>query len=167
MAKSYIVGLIQSQYGGLVAKDNKERLRHLVAGIKDGKLYSHSGADYGMFDENAEDVEFITDADLALSRVTAIKIRSITNKMQTFFAGYGLGGLAGKLDDEGTDTEDVTTEEHAEVEVPPINVQAVTEAFDTALENGKLKKARKLLNKLNEAGVKTKKLEKKLKKAGK
>lgn len=167
MSKSMMEAYIKAQHAVLTCKDNKERLRYTVAGIKDGKFYDHSGTDYGMFDENAPDTVFIPESDLELSRITGTKLAGITLKMQKFFESYNT--------DEDVSTEDAdepkekkakkskSSEADAEAsdEEPEIDTEAVEKAVKKAIKKSDFKKAQKLIDKLGGH----KKLQKKLDKA--
>ena len=159
MSKSMVQAMIKGQYNALNAKDNKERLRYMVAGIKDGKFYDSVGTDYGTFDEDVEDVEFITEKDLNLSRITGSKIASITIAMQKFFDTYN--GIAAPTDVETTEQPDTNELEASEMGEP--DYEALEKACKKAIKKGDIKKATKLLAKLDGQDC-HKKLSKKLKK---
>lgn len=164
-----IQAMIKGQYNALNAKDNKERLRYMVAGIKDGKFYDFVGTNYGVFDENVEDTEFIKESDLELSRITGAKIASITIAMQKFFDTYN--GVVVK-EDAGPETTDVIdSDEDASDDVitdgtaadEEADYQALEKACKKAIKKGDVKKASKIIKKL-EGRKSHKKLSKKLKK---
>ncbi|MBW2998167.1 hypothetical protein KY321_01390 [Candidatus Woesearchaeota archaeon] len=177
--KTRLAGFALALTGMMEAKDNKGRLPFLIAKVENGKVMDSKGNVY-CEDFEGEDVVFVTEEDLKLTRVTGTKIAGIKLAITDYF-----GDNEESTEDAETEesTEDAETEDVKEViaggedtsiednketeEKPEIDVDAVTEAFSEAIENGKLKKAIKLLDKLIEAGVKTKKLEKKLKKASK
>ena len=152
MSKSHIEALINTEYEVLKAKDNKERLKFMVAGIKDGCFYNHAnGAIYGEFDTEVPDTVFISEADLEMFRVTSTKIVGITLAMQQFFVDYN-GADEPTVEDEPTEP---TVEEEA------IDTEAVEKACKKAIKKGDFKKAQKLIDKLGGH----KKLQKKLDKA--
>jgi len=151
MSKNMIEALVKSQYNGLNAKDNKERLGYMVAGIKDGKFYDHtSNTDYGVFDANAEDAVFIPESDLELSRITGAKIATVTVAMQKWFDTYTGNGNGAEV-----------PAEESEVADEEIDTEAVEKARKKAIKKGDLDKAQKLIDKLGGH----KKLQKKLDKA--
>jgi len=154
MSKKMIESYVKAQHAVLTCKDNKERLRFTVAGIKDGKFYDYSGTNYGVFDENAPDTVFIPESDLELGRITGSKLATITLKMQKFFDTY-FG--------EGEPTEEVepTTTEAPTEEGEEIDTEAVEKAVKKAIKKEDFKKAQKLIDKLGGH----KKLQKKLDKA--
>jgi len=156
MSKKMIEAYVKAQHAVLTCKDNKERLRFTVAGIKDGKFYDYSGTDYGVFDENAPDTVFIPESDLELSRITGSKLATITLKMQKFFDAYFGEGEA----DEVIDVEVVVGSEATE-EGEEIDTEAVEKAVKKAIKKEDFKKAQKLIDKLGGH----KKLQKKLDKA--
>ena len=160
MSKKMLIALAITQMNSLSAKDNKERLKFTIAGCKDGKLYDHAGTDYGVFDENAEDVIFIPDTDLQLSRITGAKISGITQKALAFFAQYA---EAKPADDDGSD-EDESEAGQDEDDTDEVDYAAVEKACKKAIKKGDLKKAKKLLAKLDGQDC-HKKLSKKLDKA--
>ena len=159
MSKSMIASLVKAQFAALNAKDNKERLRYTVAGIKDGKLYDAVGTNYGVYDENAEDTVFIEDSDFELSRITSAKIKNVTDKMLAFF----------NETDEVVETKEVEeTDEVVEpevVETKEVDFEAVEVACKKAIKKGNVKKASKLLAKLDGQSC-YKKLAKKIMKIG-
>ena len=150
MSKTHIQALVGGQYNSLNAKDNKERLKYTVAGCKDGKLYDYAGTNYGAFNEDAPDTEFITEADLNLSRITAVRLKGITERMQNFFNTYGANPVEEATVEDVEEVEEVVEEDNDEL----------IEKFKKAIKKGKAKKARKLLDEIGE----NKKLAKMLKK---
>lgn len=163
-----IEALTKAQYGSLGAKDNKERLRFTIAGIRDGKFYDSVGTDYGTFDKDCEDEEFISASDFKLSRITGAKIQAITAKMNSFFTAYfneDEPDIAGDNLPEPTSEDEVLEpikeEAPAESAEDEIDVDAVKDACKQAIKDGKFKKAQKLIDKLGGH----KKLQKKLDKA--
>lgn len=176
MSKSMIESYVKGQYLALGAKDNKERLGYIIAGCKDGKLYSYDGTDYGMFNVDAPDTVFIAESDLELSRITGVKIANITKLMDDFFAKYGDNPVESSNDDmENSETPVESVEstpkkekkiKSDDVEAPApvedeIDTEAVTTAVKKAIKKGDFKKAQKLIDKLGG----DKKLQKKLDKA--
>ena len=164
MSKSMIESLVQAQFKALNAKDNKERLRYTIAGIKDGKFYDAVGTNYGIYDENAEDTVFIEDSDFELSRITSAKIKSVTDKMLAFF--NETEEVKESTNDEVVETEAVEVEEVDEVvETEEVDFEAVEVACKKAIKKGNVKKASKLLAKLDGQSC-YKKLAKKIMKIG-
>jgi len=181
--KPFIEALIKAQYDVLSSKDNKERLLFTIAGIKDGHFYNHTGTDFGLFDDEVEDVEFIVKEDLKLGRITGVKLGRIQAKMNQFFADYY--GIGNEVDDHVKEEEKEDSDEKEEspkkskkgnkkekskVEEPTSdtndetpNVDAMVDACKECIKNGKFKKAKKLIAKLD--GKIAKKLAKKLMKA--
>ena len=156
MSKSMIGAFAQAQILALSAKDNKERLRFTIAGCKDGKLYDHSGTDYGVYDPEAPDAIFIPDTDLQLSRITGVKLEGIARKMTEFFSDVE------PAVEEPTDTDGDRGDAIVDSEpVDEIDVEAVEDACKKAIKKGKFDKAQKLIDKLGGH----KKLQKKLEKA--
>jgi len=157
MSKKMMRTHVVAQYAILNAETNKDRLKYIVAGIKNGKFYDYAGTDYGVFDKDAPDTEFMPESDLGLSRITGSKLATITIKMQKFFDSY--------FDEDKGEPEEYTKEE-AEAEadtVEEVDTEAVEKAIKKAIKKGDLKKAQKLIDKLGGH----KKLQKKLDKAGK
>ena len=152
MSKKHIEAFIKSQYQTLGARDNKERMKFVVAGIKDGHFYNHMGTDFGEFDAEAPDAVFIQEADVKLSRIVGSKILKVTKAMDDYFKEY-----YGVEEDE---PEEVETEEEP-TEEAEIDEDAVKQAFKKALKKGKLKKAQKIVDMLPDGKLKSK-LEKKL-----
>jgi len=164
MSKKMMEAYVKAQHAVLTCKDNKERLRYTVAGIKDGKFYDHSGTDYGMFDEKAPDAVFIPESDLELSRITGSKLATITIKMQKFFDTYN--GDTNENEDTKDETSDSTKKsdkDETTAKVEEVDTDAVEKACKKAIKKGDVKKAQKLIDKLGGH----KKLQKKLDKAGK
>ena len=152
MSKVMIEAFIKAQYSALNAKNNKERLGYMVAGIKDGKFYDKCGnIDYGTFDVDAPDAEFITQDDVELTRVASTKILSVTENMNTYFREYN------KEDVEDTEVEDTEVED-------VVDYEALETECKKAIKKGNFPKAQKILVKLNGQTC-YKKLAKKLKKA--
>jgi hypothetical protein len=147
MSKTMIEAFVKSQYNSLGASDNKERIKHIIAGCKDGHLYSHDGTDYGLYDENAEDAIFVPESDLELARITGSKIAGITLKMQKFFDANN-GAVVEEVEE---------VEEAEEVE----DQEVIEKACKKAIKKGDFKKAQKIIDKLGGH----KKLQKKLDKA--
>jgi rubrerythrin len=168
MSKSMIEAFIKGQYNAINAKDNKERLRFTVAGIRNGRFYALDGTDYGLFDENAPDAEFIVLKDLELSRITGAKIQNITNKMLDYFNKYGVHKNEGTTDEKVNDSDTEATTENGSKMVSDesqdvLDVDAVVKECKKAIKKGKSKKALKLAQKIEMVDVKTfKKLMKKI-----
>ena len=180
MSKSMIQAFALAQMLAMVAKDNKERLKYTIAGCKDGHLYDHTGQDYGLFNADAPDTVFIPETDLELQRITGVKLQGIQKKAQDFFDKYGAEPTTGDEDENENAENGASTggekSEKDEVSKKPTNdtentedkvdYDALATACKEAIKSGKIKKATKLLAKLE--GQKThKKLAKKLAKASK
>jgi len=166
--KNFSRAFIAGQYQSLSAKTNVERLKFTVAGIKNGRFYDHVGTDYGLFDEDAPDAIFISDKDVAMTRITGAKIDSITKKVESYFTAYYSEEdvEAEEVDDEieEAEVEEVEeVEEEESQEQPEIDVDAVEKAAKKAIKKGDFKKAQKLIDKLD--GKAAKKMQKKLDKA--
>ena len=170
MSQSMIKAFIEGQYRALNAKDNKERIRYIVAGTKDGRFYDHAGNDYGYFGDVPDEV-FIAESDLDLSRITTSKLDAVTKSMNDFFAKYmGVEAVESveTLEDENEEEEDAeekTMAKNLEVEVETVESEEVelsqeeiAEKAKKAIKKGKLKKAKKLI-----AQIEDKKVAKKLK----
>ena len=139
-----IEAFVKAQYKALGAKDNKERLRFMVAGCKDGKLYDlTTDTDYGVFNVDAPDTEFIKESDLKLQRITGAKIGTVTSAMQNFFLEYGDGTEAIA----NVEPEEVETVDSAEV-TPHIDFEDIEAKCKKAIKKGNKEKAEKLLAKL-------------------
>jgi len=170
MGKKQIEKLVKLQYEVLKVQDNKERLRYIVAGIKDGRLYNMVGTNFGEFGEDVPDTEFITEDDLDLSRISSVRISAITLKMSNFFKKYGEVSNDSTNNDNTTfcndtcndasDKEDVTQKELK------LNVDELIEKCKKAIKKGKFNKAAELITLLGD-DKNAKKLSKKLKKAKK
>jgi len=160
MSQSMIQAFTKGQYKAINAKDNKERLKFTVAGCRGGHLFAHDGTDYGLFNADAPDTEFITLKDLELSRITGAKIAQITQKMEAFFDKYGANPT--EQPEAKAELETETTSEDAANDEPEIDTEAVVKACKKAIKKGNTKKALKLLNKLPEDSKEFKKLSKKL-----
>jgi len=167
MSQSMMEAFVRGQYKAMTAKDNKERLRYAVAGCKDGHLYNHSGTDFGLFNEDAPDAEFITEKDLTLSRITGSKLQQIADKMEKFFATYG-SNSGEQVEDEPTKDAEAGTDLHedeSETDDVTFDVESAVKACKKAIKKGNDKKALKLIASLEDAGFKkeAKKLSKKMK----
>ncbi len=184
MSKSMLEAFCKAQYNALNAKDNKERIGYMIAGIKDGKFYDLStGTDYGVFDESIPDTEFIPESALEIQRVTGAKLATFSMGMNKFFDVYG-ANPKGSKDVDGTDTDssddaederndtvvDSTSVNDADSDsdsnTPKVDYEALEKACKKAIKKGDLKKAGKLLEKLVDQDC-HKKLSKKLAKASK
>jgi len=172
MGKKFISAFAKAQANLLSAKDNKERLQHMIAKIEDGIIYDAKGKAMGNYE--GEDATFITDADLELSRITQVKIQKIKESMLNYFNADTETVDEARQAEEDEEIKDVVTDDVVTDDVVTDDVdedlfdeEAVVEAFNKAVKKGKIKKARKLLDKLSENDYpKTKKLEKKLSKVG-
>lgn len=174
MSKKHIEAVVKAQYKALNAKDNKERLGYMIAGIEDGQFYTHAnGKQFGMFDPEVPDTVFIPKTDLELSRITGTKIASITQNMEKFFDKYygledGAEGEAADGDDESCDKPAKEfapeAEDEPETGLSDENIEDLTKAFKKALKKEDFKKASKILGKLVDTDG-HKKLSKKLAKA--
>jgi len=153
MSQSHIQALVEAQYKSLTSKDNKERLRYTVAGCKDGKLYDHAGTNYGVFNEDAADTEFITDEDLSVTRLTGARLSTIAARASKFFEQYGTNTPS-------SDSEEPTDTDNKDDEDELTETDELIAKFKKAIKKGKTKKARKLLSEIGE----DKKLSKMLKK---
>lgn len=158
---SYIQAYIKGQFAALSAKDNKERLRFTVAGIKDNKPYDYVGTDYGTLDGTFADVVFFEQDVLELSRITQSRIDTITKNMTDYFAEV-------EEEDEANEHQEVVEKSEESEEVEKNEQGVVGEAEDNtevlikkAIKKGKFKKAQKLLDQIGG----DKKLQKKLDKA--
>ncbi|WBC28496.1 hypothetical protein TPMD03_25 [Thiohalocapsa phage LS06-2018-MD03] len=179
MSKGYIRALIEAQVQAASAKDNKERLRYVVAGVKDGRFYTHAGMDFGEFldkDGNTvSDTIFISDTDLQLSRITGAKLKSIETKIKDFFEEH-LGDaddsedVAEQIDDNLDDAEAETPSEDGDVSCDEaddeISSEDLAKEVKKLIKKEKFKAAKLLINKLGDEDKKLrKKLMKKLDKA--
>ncbi len=154
MSKSMIQAFALAQLASLISKDNKGRLKYTIAGCKDGHLYDHNGQDYGLFNADAPDTVFIPESDLELSRITGVKLEGIAKKASAFFDVYG----ADPKDEGAVEREaDEPTEEQSDPEPTGGDVDKTDEAVDydalekackKAIKKGNMKKATKLLVKL-------------------
>jgi len=166
-----IEAFAKAQYNALNAKDNKERIGYMIAGIKDGKFYDlKTDTDYGVFDESIPDTVFIPESALEIQRVTGAKLATFSMAMNKFFDEYGSNpkGSEDEVDDV-QDTEcdtNTDTDTSSDGEVPEIDYEALEKACKKAIKKGDLKKAGKLLEKLVDQDC-HKKLSKKLAKASK
>ncbi len=160
MSKKHIEALITAEFVVLSAKDSKERLKYIVAGIKDGKFYDYAGTDYGIFDEAAPDTVFIEESDLELSRITSSKITTITMNMKKFFTEYN-----GEVDEDTMDTDKssddvVSDSDDDNTTEDTIDTEAVEKACKKAIKKGDFSKAQKLIDKLGGHSKLQKKLDK-------
>lgn len=186
MGKEFLEAIAKAQFAS-IQQSPKDRLRYCIAGVKDGKFYDLAGTiDYGVYDADAPDAEFITEADANVSRVTKVKIDTVTKRMEDYFNEHGINGEHDVFD---ADSESATTDDSgAEVEQEDNTNEGVTtndtcssantcssdddgesdkiNAIEKALTKGKVKKATKLINELEDGKVK-KKMLKKLKKLNK
>ncbi len=187
--KPFIEAFVRAQYDVLSSKDNKERLAFTVAGIKDGHFYNHAGIDFGLFDDEVEDTEFISKEDLKLSRITGVKLSRIQAKLDKFFSEYyGLGNEQSAVADEDAaedekevaekkdkkakkaenqeldDAVDEVVEKSTPEPEPTIDLEAVEKACKKAIKKGDYKLAKKLIEKIEHKDL-AKKMNKKLKKA--
>lgn len=178
MSKKHIEAVVRAQYKAMNAKDNKERLKYMIAGIKDGKFYNYaSGEKFGVFDLNVPDTVFIPEETLDLARVTGAKLATLTQNMERFFDEYygqereDTDPTRNPLDDEpegGLEDEpksDTAGKELEEaVKFSDEVVDDLVAECKKAIKKGNFKKAHKILAKLD--GYEPhKKLAKKLKKA--
>lgn len=150
MSKSHIEAFGRGQLNALIAKDNKDRLKYTMAGCKNGHLYAHDGSDFGLFDVDAPDAEWITPKDLELKRITGVKLESIVKKATQFFADNGDGQTSTDLE-VSTDEPKVPVEEIVEDVKEPveeIDFEVVAKACKKAIKKEDVKKATKLLAKL-------------------
>jgi len=170
MSKSMIQAFALAQLASMVSKDNKERLKHTIAGCKDGHLYDHNGQDYGLFNADAPDTVFIPESDLALSRITGVKLEGIAKKAQEFFNEYGANPTPSTDGDEKPNENGSGDADNETVgdSVPKdeVDYDALEKACKKAIKKGDVKKATKLLAKLDGQDC-HKKLSKKLKKVSK
>ena len=158
MSKKHIEAFIKAQFASLGAKDTKERLGYTVAGIKDGKFYDLKGrTDYGSI-EDAEDCVFIPEDTMQLSRITTVKINAITANMNSYFA-VGTTEEA----EEAVEAEEAEEAEEEAIEYAEVDYDALSKACKKAIKKGDVKKASKLLAKLEGQDC-HKKLSKKLSK---
>lgn len=144
MGKNMIIALIASQFGQLNAKTNVEKLRYTVAGVKDGRFYDYVGTDYGMFDEDAKDIEFLTEVHANATRINATTLAQATVRMQKYFVEY----LGTSTEDEVPDVVNVQDEAPTVDAQEGIDYDAVTKACKKAIKKGDKDKAVKLLEKL-------------------
>ena len=175
MSKSMIEAFAKAQYRALNAENNKERIGYMIAGIKDGKFYDHkTDTDYGVFDDGGviPDTVFIPESDLELQRITGAKLATLTLNMTKFFDTYGANPKEAedvKSDTKDTsgssDDTDATSADTSESE-PAVDYDALEKACKKAIKKGDVKKATKLLAKLDGQDC-HKKLSKKLKKVSK
>ena len=168
MGKSQIEAFTKAQMKSLVAKDNKERLKFTVAGCKDGHLYSHDGTDFGLYEADAPDTEFITQADLEVGRLTSSRLEKIYTLAETFFNTYGSASKETSEDVPKKPSEQPVSVENSE-DTPSedeVDNEALVKACKKAIKKEDFKKAQKLIEKLTDEDA-AKKLSKKLKKATK
>lgn len=155
MSKKMIEAFCKAQYNALNAKDNKERIGYMIAGIKDGKFYDlKTDTDYGVFDETIPDTVFIPESALEIQRVTGAKLATFSVAMNKFFEKYGSNPKQ--------ETEETEEAEEAE----DVDYTALEKACKKAIKKGDLTKATKLLEELDGQDC-HKKLSKKLAKASK
>jgi len=165
MGKSQIEAFAKAQMKSLVAKDNKDRLKFTIAGCKSGHLYSHDGTDFGLFDVDAPDTEFITQEDLNLSRLTTSRLQKISALAATFFNTYGDNQTSVEQSDE--DKKPTKPSEQPANDVSePVDNEALAKACKKAIKKEDFQKAQKLIDKMTDTEA-SKKLAKKLKKASK
>lgn len=143
MSKSHIKAFAKGQMNALLAKDNKDRLKYTIAGCRNGHLYAHDGSDFGLYDADATDTEWITLKDLELQRITGVKLAKINEMAIAFFA----------IDNEELPWAEPKEEQNSQVvEVEPkedkIDFDAVEKACKKAIKKEDIKKATKLLAKL-------------------
>ena len=85
MSKSNLKSLALGQIGMLEATTGKDRFAYTISRIEDGKVYDGKGNQCGVYD--GDDVIFITDKDLELSRITGAKISKVKQSMLAYFDG--------------------------------------------------------------------------------
>jgi len=173
MGKKQIQELVELQYKVLKTNNSKERLKYVVAGVRDGKLYNMIGTNFGKFGEDIPDTEFITDDDLALSRLSSIRLSIITSRMANFFKKYGEVSDDTSNDicyaisnDTSNDTSVKEDEEDVVQKELNLNVDEVVKECKKAIKNRMFDKANTLINLLGD-DKNAKKLSKKLRKAEK
>lgn len=142
-----IEAFAKAQIKGL-SLTTKDRLKYTIAGCKDGCLYDNMGTNYGLYDNNAPDMEFITAEDLNVSRITASKLAKIKVLSDNFFAEFGAHPT--------TDLDEALDE--AQDEVSPLEEEFAEQVdlvanIKKAIKKGKLKKAQKLINTLDNSDV--------------
>ena len=168
MSKKHIEAVVRAQFKALGAKDNKERLGYMIAGIKDGKFYTHAhGATFGIFDTEVEDTVFIPESDLELSRITGAKIATVTLNMTKFFDRYYSEDNEEPEKGEASDGDDTTADQPAVDSEPELSegiLEKLAKECKKCIKTEDFKKAKKILVKL-EGSEFHKKLAKKLKKA--
>ena len=176
MSKKNIEAVVRAQFKALNAKDNKERLNYMIAGIENGEFYTHAhGKQFGVFDTDAPDTVFIPKTDLDLSRITGTKIASVTMAMTKFFDDYN-GDSENYVEPEAVSQEpekskvedDAPEKSKVEDDAPERYSDEIVEKLakecKKAIKSEDFKKAQKILNKLEGYHV-HKKLAKKLAKA--
>ena len=180
MSKKNIEAVVRAQFKALNAKDNKERLNYMIAGIEDGEFYTHAhGKQFGVFDTDAPDTVFIPKTDLELSRITGTKIASVTMAMTKFFDDYN-GDSENYVEPEAVsqepETKDVPKKSKEQAQIDDAEAEGVSPEYSEeiveklakeckkAIKSEDFKKAQKILNKLEGYHV-HKKLAKKLAKA--
>ena len=164
MGKKQIQKLVELQYEVLKTNNSKERLKYVVAGIRDGRLYNMIGTNFGRFGEKNEDIpdtEFITEDDLTISRLSSAKIDDITSKMLNFFKKYG--EVSNDTDDISNDIDDISNDIDDISEELNLNVDEVVKECKKAIKKGKFDKATELISLLGD-DKNAKKLSKKLRK---
>ena len=147
MSQKFIKAFIASQFNAMKTANAKDRLPYMVAGVKDGRFYSLNGTDFGEA-VGFEDVEFITEADGALTRITSSKVE----KMEAIFkTTFGDDEDYAELGDEDENEEVVTESKDSEEKTEDTQEDAAEETvseFDTIMTlitDGKAKKAKKLM----------------------
>lgn len=155
MSKKFITGFAIGMINSLNASNTKDRLKHCIAGVKDGKVFAHDGTNYGEYD--GEDAVFITEKDLLLSRVTTVKLKSISDATIKYFEG-----AVDEVED-AVDEVEGAVDEVEDTDVETVEVSLDEEKVKKLIKKGKFEKAQKLID---EAGG-HKKLQKKLDKASK
>jgi len=152
MGKKWIKGLIETQYDVLNAPDSKSRLKYIVAGIKDGRFYNHAGTDFGEYDVDSPNTEFIRKDELDLSRLTASRLSQITARMRAFFSEEDT--VADPLDmnepadtcvDGDEDEKPKKSKKDEEAVSLEVDIDEVVAELKKAIKKGKSKKAKKLL----------------------
>jgi len=158
-----MLDVAKHQLTALFSKSMSEQLGTAIAGIKDGRYYTLSGVDFGKVeDASTMDVEFFNEEDLK-GRITSVKIKKLIARIDEFIVSDNKKVEESNVEEpkvEEPKVEEPKVEE-PKVEEPNINLDAVEKKCKQAIKDGDVKKATKLLVKLENEDC-FKKLAKKL-----
>ena len=160
MSKSFFKAMLATQYEVLLATSNKDRLKYVIAGVKNKILYNLKGDEFGEWDD--EDVEFFVKEDLDLARITTSKLKTAQNKMLAYF---NKEETTSSSEEEASPSSEEEASPSNDIDdgLPEVDLDEVIAKCKKAIKKGNAKKAKKLLGFIPEDEKAFKKLSKKIK----